>query len=457
MMNRSAALIVLLAGSGALANDWRELEAPLLTDHVQLTTSDVFYKAGEAYFSPDNAWIIFQAVPRPAAGEMPEPHYGMYAAELLYDDNGHVTGLGEATLLSPPGSANTCGWFHPTEPGRILFGSTINPPIMEEKPGFQVGTNKYVWQFPDEMDIVEVLYGPMTGSASAAPVTHPSPIFTRPGYDAESSWSSDGRFILYANVNPEKGGPEPDADLYIYNTETTEHTTLITADGYDGGPFFNADDTLICYRSDRAGDDRLQLYISELDYENGLPVGVTREVKLTANSHVNWAPFFHPDSASLIYTTSHVGHFNYEIFGIDATLDRPDGSTIGPRARGQRRVTFADGFDGLSVFSNDGTMMMWTSQRSADGSPTPGESQLWIARIPEGTTGADFAGPLTRGQALKIASDYAKAEGIRLGSGEPSARLQGRSWMVELPAEFGPARAFRVSHDSTVQALGGGD
>lgn len=46
------------------------------------------------------------------------------------------------------------------------------------------------------------------------------------------------------------------------------------------------------------------------------------------------------------------------------------------------RVTSADGFDGLSVFSPDGKFMLWTSQRGpmAEGDARP-TSQVWIAEF----------------------------------------------------------------------------
>ncbi|MCH7570702.1 MAG: PD40 domain-containing protein [Deltaproteobacteria bacterium] len=47
------------------------------------------------------------------------------------------------------------------------------------------------------------------------------------------------------------------------------------ADGYDGGPFFSPDQKRICYRSDRKGDHLLQLFVSDLAFnENGTIVGV---------------------------------------------------------------------------------------------------------------------------------------------------------------------------------------
>jgi Tol biopolymer transport system component len=54
------------------------------------------------------------------------------------------------------------------------------------------------------------------------------------------------------------------------------------------------------------------------------------------------------------------------------------------RADGSRktRVTFAEGFDGLPVFSPDGRWLMWSSRRSTDGT-----TQVFAApfRLPRGS------------------------------------------------------------------------
>ena len=152
---------------------------------------------------------------------------------------------------------------------------------------------------------------------------------------------------------------------------------IVAADGYDGGPFFSPDGRWICYRSDREGNNLLQLFMSELKFDaGGAIVGVEREVQLTDNGHVNWAPFWHPSGAFQVYSTSEVSHRNYEVFAIDSTPDTPMGE------RKNRRITYAEGFDGLPVFSDNGEWMMWTSQR---GAVYPGEerptSQVWVARV----------------------------------------------------------------------------
>jgi hypothetical protein len=354
--------------------DWRAEEAGVLSDHVRVTDPSKYLRAGEAYFNSDASWIIFQATPVPPEGEAPSPHYEMYAAPLRRDAEGNITGLGGAIQLSTPGSANTCGWWHPTEPGLVLFGTTFEPPKESEQPGYQRGTGRYQWAFPVEMEIVTAR---ITGS-TAGPAER---LFSRPGYDAEGSWSPDGRHVLYANVDLEKSLAlgRPDADLWVHDGKTGLHTLIVEAEGYDGGPFFSPCGKWITYRSDRRGDNMLQLFIAELEFdERGRITGIRREIQLTDNQHVNWAPYWHPSGRYLVYATSEVSHRNYEVFAIPA-LDEEGEPVTG---RSPLRITHADGFDGLPVFSNDGTLVMWTSQRLLPGeAPERATSQVWIARF----------------------------------------------------------------------------
>jgi hypothetical protein len=370
---------------------WLEAEGDLLTGHRQLTFGTRFARAGEAYFSPaygedQPKWVIFQATERPAPGEARSPHYGMYVARLRWAGD-EIVGLGEPTLLSPLGSANTCGWFHPTDEGVVMFGSTMVEPAGEDEPGYQRGTDRYRWAFPTEMEIVVGRFEE-TESGEARAVGGLTPMFEKAGYTAEGSWSPDGRFVLYGQVDREKSETlgRADADLWIYDTVGRTHTRVVEADGYDGGPFFDATGTRITYRSDRRGDNLLQLFTADLAFDRmtGAIIGAINEEQLTDNQDVNWAPYFHPGGGFLVFTGSQAGHFNYELFAIDATRDRAAGE------RRLRRVTHAPGFDGLAVFSPDGRWMMWTSQRAgsgagdgdaAGGDAGGGTSQLWVARV----------------------------------------------------------------------------
>jgi len=361
--------------------DWAAEEEGILENHVQLTFDEDFHKAGEQYFSPDMEWVIFQAVPKPPEGEEPDPHYSMYVAKFEHNENGRITGIEEPIRVSPEGSANTCGFFHPQREGHIIFGSTVVEPSPTEPPGFQRQSSKYVWMFPPEMEIVSgVVPRIVTGDGSSTSEGRVAltPITENDVYDAECAYSPDGRFIVYGSVQSD----ERAVDLFVYDTLKRESTVLVSAPGYDGGPFFSPDGRRICYRSDRDQTNLLQLFVADLAFDDsGAITGIEREYQLTNNTHVNWGPYWHPDGRHIVYATSEIGHHNYEVFIVDADPGTLEDSP-GPVRYGtnQRRVTHANGFDGLPVFSPDGQYMIWTSQREAD--PTgSGASQIWLAEF----------------------------------------------------------------------------
>jgi TolB protein len=135
--------------------------------------------------------------------------------------------------------------------------------------------------------------------------------------------------------------------------------------GYDGGPFFSPDGKRLVYRSDRQGNDLLQIFVADLVRDrSGRITGLKRERQLTRDQNVNWGPYWHPDGKHIIYATSIHGHQNYELY-----LMRADGSR-------KTRITFAEGFDGLPVFSPDGKYLMWSSKRTAVKT-----TQVFIARF----------------------------------------------------------------------------
>ncbi len=375
----------------AISNDaqqaqqaWRQAEAPVLTKTVQLTSRKDFIKAGEQYFSPDGNWMIFQGIPVPPVGQEPDKHYSMFIAKLTRDADGYITGMEQPIKVSPEGSANTCGWFHPTNPGQIIFGSTLVPPKDKSGPGYKRLGGKYAWQFPTEMNIVTRFLPELAADMTHAraqydKATPATPIFDRPGYDAEGSISPDGRYLLYAHVDEQRSKDlgRPDADLYIYDMKAQKQIPIVAQAGYDGGPFFSPDMSWICYRSDRLGDGNLQLFVAQLDYDQtGTITGIKREVQLTHNQHVNWAPYFHPSNQFLVYTTSELGHHNYEVFAIEFNPDKPMDQLW------KVRITKASGFDGLPAFSRDGKDMIWCAQRGemGDGDTHP-SSQIWAARF----------------------------------------------------------------------------
>jgi hypothetical protein len=372
----------------AAAEDWRAAEEGLLENHVQLTSSELFRKAGECYFSPDGTQIIFQAIERRDDPADEEAFYQMYVADLVFEA-GSAVGTTNLVRLSPPGSSNTCGWFHPTEPGVVIFGSTVVPPSNPDKTGYQRESSRYAWQFPQEMDIVRCELARADGTAATLEriVANPD------AYLAECVLRADGRHLVYCEHLVEEGSNG--GDLFVLDLASGERVKVTGSEGYDGGPFWSPDGKRLCYRSDRRGDDLLQVFVAELAFDaDGAPTGVAREFQLTDNVHVNWAPYWHPNGRHIVYTTSEMGHENYEVFVIDADAGLGRTTKYGTR---RRRVTYAAKFDGLPVFNADGSKMMWTSQRGADRS-----SQVWIA---------DFVMPLDRDDPAELAATEPKEAG----------------------------------------------
>jgi TolB protein len=348
--------------------DWREAEKYVLADHVQLTSADRFVKAGESYFSPDDRKIIFQAVEQPPAGKNADDFYAMFIADVKRDANGRITGIDNIKRISPEGSANTCGWFHPTDPNIVIFGSTIDAPKFDRNEAFERMGERYKWMFPSNMRVVRCRLD-KEGAANDIEVIAGD----GNAYAAECVLSPDGRHLLYCSLEGERG------DLFVKDLRTSAVHRVVQSKGYDGGPFFSPDGQRICYRSDRRNEHYLQLYVADLAFnETGEIVGIAREHQLTDDDVlVHWCPFWTVDGRRLVYASSELGHTNYEVFMIDADPGNLPGSTgtvkYGTR---KRRITFADRADVLPAFSHDGKTMVWTSQRGEDG-----ESQVWAARF----------------------------------------------------------------------------
>jgi TolB protein len=358
----------------AAAEPWRATEKGILADWVQLTFSDRFVKAGESYFSPDDSKIIFQAVEKPAGGPSPVEFFAMFVGDIVREGaSGRISGLRNITRISPAGSANTCGWFHPTRPNIVIFASTIGKPEQEGAPGFQRG-GPYVWMFPKNMRIVECDLAKADATAESLKILAGD----GESYCAEGSISPDGRHLLYSSTQSGEG------DLFIKSLQTGDVTRIVQARGYDGGPFFSHDGKRICYRSDRLGDSLLQLFVADLAFnDQGEIIGIEREYQLTDESCVNWCPYWTRDGRRLIYASSALGEQNFEVYMTDAdpgNLPGSDGTIRYGSAR--RRLTHFDqanavpASDVLPALSQDGKWMIWTSRRGPDS-----QVHLWAARF----------------------------------------------------------------------------
>jgi TolB protein len=308
-------LPICAAGARAQPSLCTPQEARWLRDVRQVTSSGMgLFKSGEAYFSPDGRRICFQAVPEG------QNEYQIYVMNL------DGTGL---EMVSTGEGATTCAYFHP-DGKRLLFASNhLDPrPVagVGEAGGPKPGQRSYAWSFYPGMDLFEYSFETMR----------------------------DG-----------------DQEIYICEQDGRNPRRITRARGYDGGPFFSPDGQRLVYRSDRRGDQNLQIFTNNLEG--------TDERPLTDNQVLNWCPYWHPSGRWIIFTRGEHprdGPPTYDLYLLSA-----DGSRT-------LRVTDDRAFDGLPAFSPDGSKLMWTSKR--DGLA---QAQVFVA---------EFVG-LTRDGELRVA------------------------------------------------------
>lgn len=294
-------------------------------------------RAGEGYFSPDGKSICYQAYP------IGYPFYQIYVQKL--DER-------EPRLISTGRGRTTCSYFTP-DGKKLLFASSHTDPHIDvtelkaREEAAKGGRRRYQWDFDPHMDIYTVN---LDGTGLRR-------LTDAPGYDAEGSFSTDGKQIVFTSMR------DGDADIYIMNADGSDVRQLTNAKGYDGGPFLSPDGKWVIFRSDRQKEHMLQLFAISADGK--------QEVQLTDNlNHVNWCPYFHPSGKSIIwsgadYTT---GRGTFHLFTMELTY--PDGRLTGGKVT---QITDGPATDILPVFSPDGKQMMWTSTRTDDHS-----SQLFI-------------------------------------------------------------------------------
>lgn len=327
-----------------------ELESKSLANGKQVTMG--LPRAGEGYFSPDGESIIYQAYP------IGYPFYQIYLQRL--DER-------TPRMVSTGRGRTTCSYFAPDGKSLIFASSHTDPQIdvtelKAREEAAKGGRRRYQWDFDPHMDI----YSENFDGTGLKRLTD------SPGYDAEGSFSHDGKQIVFTSSR------DGDPDLFIMNADGSGVRQLTNVDGYDGGPFFSPDDKWVIFRSDRQKKDMLQIFVISVD-------GKT-EVQLTNNlNHVNWCPYYHPSGKYFVwagadYTT---GRGIFHLWTMDLI---PEAGTI--KAGKLTQITDSTAQDVLPVFSPDGKKLMWTAtNRAADKS-----SQLfiadWLREAPPAESGA---------------------------------------------------------------------
>ena len=337
-------------------------------------------RSGEGYFSRDGSKLVFQSEREPG-----NPFYQIYLLDLE---------TGRVGRASPGTGKTTCGWIHPSG-SRLLFSSTHLDAASETLQKQELARRergekrRYEWDYDAHYDIFSVRV-PL-GDAKPLRLT------SAWGYDAEASWSPDGRFIVFSSnrhIYDLDGGLSAslsDADrekakvdlsrfidVYIMDARGGSVRRLTETIGYDGGPFFSPDGKRIVFRRFNEEGDRAEIFSMESDG--------TDVQQLTNLQAMSWAPFYHPSGDYVIFTTNVHGFANFELYLVDAA-----------GRSGPVRVTQREGFDGLPAFSPDGRELFFTRK------PANEQSQIhrasWnddLARARLGLAQQSFhgAGPL---------------------------------------------------------------
>ena len=163
---------------------------------------------------------------------------------------------------------------------------------------------------------------------------------------------------------------EGDFDIYVMDADGSDVTRLTDRYGYDGGPWWSPDGKRIAWRAwHPESPEDLALWKDCMDKNYIVPVPLDIWVmnadgsdkrRLTDNGATNWAPSWHPDGERLVFSSNmddwhedlqKFGH-NFELYLINA-----DGI-------GLTRLTNNDVFDSFPMFSHDGRMLAWGSNRN---------------------------------------------------------------------------------------------
>lgn len=379
-------------------------EAGFLTRTRQLTFEG--RRAGEGYFSADGRQLIFQS-----ERDSENPFFQIFR---LNRDTG-VT-----TRVSPGHGKTTCSWIHP-DGQRVLFASTHDDPeaVAKQKEELALRESgqqrRYSWDYDEHFDIYE--FDPASGNYDN--------LTNERGYDAEGSYSPDGRLIAfasnrfgYADLTPsdqEKFDLDPAwaSEICRMNTDGTALRRLTNSPGYDGGPFFSPDGQRICWR--RFSEDGATAEVMTMTIDG------SDQRQLTALGAMSWAPYYHPSSRYLIFATNKHGFANFELYLVDT-----DGQ------HEPVRVTYTAGFDGLPAFTPDGKQLAWTTNRTESKT-----SQIFIANwnhsaalqaldLAEITEESDSGPPPATARAPLRRTSYAPADAVRHVEYLCRPQLQGR-------------------------------
>lgn len=295
-------------------------------------------RAGEGYFSPDGREMVFQSEREPG-----NPFFQIYLLSLE---------TGDVRRVSPGIGKTTCAFVSPANRD-ILFASTHLDPrsaaLQRSEIEFRESgqERRYAWDYDPAMDI----FVERRESGELLRLTDAE------GYDAEASYSPDGKWIVFTSMRSRfapdlsdrerrQAGFDPSwfGEIWLMRADGSGQIRLTESPGYDGGPFFFPDGERIVWR--RFSEDGLIADVWSMRTDG------SDQRQLTDFGAMSWAPYVHPSGEYILFASNKLGFSNFEVYLVDAAGEKEP-----------VRVTSAEGFDGLPVPTPDGRGLAWTSSR----------------------------------------------------------------------------------------------
>jgi len=285
----------------------------------------------EAYFSADGRKLIYQA------------HDGDSLCDQIYIMDIESKSI---ELVSTGAGVTTCSFFkYPNDNGIIYSSTHMDNPDCPPKPDFSRG---YIWKLYPGFNIFEA---DLDGS-------NPRPLTSYPGYDAEATYSFDGKKIIYTSL------VSGDLDLWTMNPDGSGKQQLTNRLGYDGGAFYSYDASKIVWRAYYPETEEEIADYKSLLAENSIrPMALqiwtmnadgTNKEQITNNNSANFGPFYFPNGGKIIFSSNmhDPKGRDFDLYSINI-----DGTDL-------ERITYFEGFDGFPMFSPNGQYLVFASNRN---------------------------------------------------------------------------------------------
>jgi len=271
-----------------------------------------FASAAEAYFSRDGKQLIV------TARMENHPNHNVYILNVDGSEVHRITDKGK----------DACTYFSPDRK-HIVFSSDrdadkLPPGDYADSANYPPGSEVYIAK-ADGTDIRRLTFNT--------------------AYEAETSFSPDGKWILFTS--------NQDGNLELYRMSLDGKTKIRitnTPDLQEGGSFYMPDGKRIIYRAWKKGEEANKNRVSQLYLINDDGSG---RAPLTDTSEFNWSPYPSPDGKRVVF--AHRGTGDFEVYMLNLETKK------------LTRLTYHPKFDSYPVFSPDGKTVAFTSSR--EGAP----------------------------------------------------------------------------------------